>query len=269
MRSLHVPMTREEWERMPWRFGWKHEYWDGHAHLTPRQDHVHVRVGLRSVPQVTTTVPARLSVRPVSPADARGLVDAFIEAFEDGVEFCDWPAEKIHEHARRNIADYFAGRRGTPLLTVSRLALDEERRVVGAALLIGRDAGATLDLLMVHPGFLRRGIARSLVGAAVEELRARGATILRSAHCVSNEGSAWWHRAFGFEEEPDLNLARLRRAFYAHEVSRHEGLEQAEVRREHARLEFLYELWSRRTEELEEAAGREGFEAVMPSLRYH
>lgn len=36
MFSINVPMTREEWERLPGRFGWKREYLDGHAHLTLR-----------------------------------------------------------------------------------------------------------------------------------------------------------------------------------------------------------------------------------------
>jgi len=263
-------MAWEEWERMPWRFGWKHEYWDGHAHLTPRQDHVHVRFGLGSSPRVIAVAPARLSVRPVVPASEapQELVQTFIEAFEDGVEFCDWPAEKVDEHARRNITDYFAGRRGRPLLKVSRLALDEVDHIVGAALLGEREAGPTLDLLMVRPDFRRRGISDALVGVAAEKLYAQGAAVLRSAYCVSNVESGLWHRAFGFQEEPDLSLARLRRMFFAHEASRHEGLETAEARREHARLVSLRELWSRRAEELEEVAGREGFEAVMPALRY-
>ena len=154
------------------------------------------------------------------------------------------------------------------MLKTSRLALDEEGKIVGAALLGGRDAGPTLALLMVRPGFRRRGTANTLVAEVVEELRSQGETVLRSAYCVSNEESAPWHRAFGFKEEPELNLARLRRMFYAHETSRHAGLETAEARREHARLEALRELWSRRTEELEDLARREGFEAMMPALRY-
>ena len=121
---------------------------------------------------------------------------------------------------------------------------------------------------MVRPSFRRRGIASALVGAAVDELRAEGATVLRSAHCVANEESVLWHRAFGFEEEPDLHLARLRRAFFFHEMSRHEGLGTAEARREHARLKSLYEFWSHRSEELEEVAERRGLEAVTPALRY-
>lgn len=91
------------------------------------------------------------------------MVEAFIETFENGVEFCDWPVKKIHGYAGRNIADYFAGRRGTPLLSASRLALGEGGNIAGAALLSGREIGTpTLDLLMVRPGFRRReSLARS------------------------------------------------------------------------------------------------------------
>lgn len=250
---------------MPWRFGWKHEYWDGHAHLTPRQHHFHVRVCIeaRAPRGVPTSAPHHLRIRTVGQADAPELVHAFIGLFQDGVEFCDWPVEKVREHARRNITDFLSGLRGRPLISSSRLAIDERGRTVGAALLTGREEGPTLDLLMVRPGSRRRGIARALVGAAVEGLCERGTTgVLRSAYCIANEESARWHRAFGFEEEPDLHLARLRRAFYAHETSRYE------VGETRAHLQSSYEHWDRRTDELEQIAEREGFEAVTPSLRY-
>ena len=29
-------MSWEDYEMMPWKLGWKHEYWDGRAHITPR-----------------------------------------------------------------------------------------------------------------------------------------------------------------------------------------------------------------------------------------
>lgn len=244
---------------MPWRFGWKHEYWDGHAHLTPRQDHVHVRFS-GEVP--SAELPRGLSMRPVSSDDAPALIEAFIETFEDGVEFCDWTEEMIHGHARTNITEYFAGRRGEPM-DASRLAI-EGGSIVGAVLFCRRDEEPVLDLLMVRPGFRRRGIARSLVGAAVEKLRERGGgENLRSAYHAANVESTEWHRAFGFEEERDLSLAKMRRMFYIHEASRF-----PEESEEHARLEALREKWSRRVEELEEVADREGFEAVAPVLRY-
>lgn len=147
---------------------------------------------------------------------------------------------------------------------------------MGAALLVGRKTGPALDLLMVRPDFRRRVISNALVGAAVEESRPRGVRdVLRSAHTVSNEESTAWHRTFGFEEEPDLYLAHLRRAYYVHEVSRHGAgsgeTETAQKGRGEAlkRLRSLYGLWSRRAERLlEEVARREGLEDVMPALRY-
>jgi hypothetical protein len=35
MRSQHLPMTSEEFKLMPRKLGWKSEYWDGRAHITP------------------------------------------------------------------------------------------------------------------------------------------------------------------------------------------------------------------------------------------
>lgn len=259
MRSLHIPMTIEEFHRMPWKFGWKHEYFDGYAHITPRHDHVHVRF---SGEAPMTRLPDGMSMRPVFPGDAPGLVEAFIETFEDGVEFCDWTEAMIRDHAEKNITDFFAGKRGEPM-DESRLAV-EGNRIVGAVLLCHRDDEPVLDLLMVRPSLRRRGIARGIVGAAIGELRERGeGGNLRSAHHAANEESARWHRAFGFEEEPDIFLAKMRRMFYIHESSRLE-----EGTGEHARLEALREEWSRTVEELEEVADREGFEAVAPGMRY-
>ena len=80
---------------MPWRFWWEQEYWDGH--LTPRRDHVRVEIR----PRPLATVPPHLSLRSVNLVGERVLLRTFIEAFEDGVEFCDWPAEKIHDESGR------------------------------------------------------------------------------------------------------------------------------------------------------------------------
>ena len=41
MRSQHLPMTVEAYHRLPWKIGWKYEYWDGQVHITPRYNIVH------------------------------------------------------------------------------------------------------------------------------------------------------------------------------------------------------------------------------------
>lgn len=276
MRSQHVPMTFEDWDRMPWRFGWKHEYWDGCAHSTPR--HNHVLVNLRVAPR-STSFPPHVALRAVEESDAEALSEMFIETFVDGVEFCDWETESIHEHARRNITNFFAGRRGAPHAS-SRIAVstDDETTANGeanvvsssvmlaASLLTQKSDAVMLDLLMVRPGHRRRGIADLLVSANLIDLHAHGETVLRSAYHVANAESATWHQSFGFTEEPDLHLARLRQAFYYHEMTRRDGIEESETA-DHDDLKTDYEFWRVRVEELEEIYEREGYEAVTPTLR--
>src|SRR5207247_4023875 len=90
MRSQDIEMTFEDWERMPWRFGWKHEYWDGHAHISPRHKAVIVRLTIEPRDFVA---PQGLSVRRVSRRDSERLIDTFLDAFGDGVEYCDYKPE--------------------------------------------------------------------------------------------------------------------------------------------------------------------------------
>ena len=94
MHSLHVPMSWEEFERMPWRFGWKHEYWDGCAHITPRESHVHVR--MRVEPRAESAVTPGVTLRAAEAADAEELIECFIETFREGVEFCNWGGGAVH-----------------------------------------------------------------------------------------------------------------------------------------------------------------------------
>ncbi|MCP9495934.1 MAG: hypothetical protein MSG64_15905 [Pyrinomonadaceae bacterium MAG19_C2-C3] len=272
MRSLHIPMAREVSDQMTWRFGWKHEYWDGCAHITPRHNHVHVSA---RVAACALKIPPHVTLREVCEADAEELIDAFIKTFEDGVEFCDWETEKIHEHARDNITDFFAGRRGAPHLSsrVAVLTADEATAnlprppfILAAALFTRKTHATVLDLLMVRPQASRQGIASLLVGAAMNDLHCQGETVLGSAYHVANAESAAWHQAFGFTEEPDLHLARLRRAFYYHEMTRCEASEAADGS-DYAALKSEYEFWSARVDELEKICKREGYEAVTPSLR--
>lgn len=272
-------MSWEEFERMPWRFGWKHEYWGGCAHITPRDNHVYVRMKVE--PRAEPAVTHGITQRAVEAADAEELIECFTETFREGVEFCDWRTEQFIAHACRNITDYFAGRRGTPH-DVSLLATTNEaetgaiqtspvsaQKVIAAALFTQKPDAPVLDLLMVRPGFRRRGIARALVSAAMNDLHARSCENLRSAYVVSNEESAAWHRAFGFSEEPDLHLARLRREFFRHEMWRYETLLGVDARNTYARLKAECEFWQRRMDELEAVCESEGYEAVTPMLRYN
>ena len=284
MRSQHFPIPFEEFELLPRRLGWKYEYGDGQAHLSPRDQSVSVALpvepatatGRRSVQSggrklLTTGEPVRLG--PAMPDGPPDLVSAYIQAFRDSIEFCDWPEERIEEQARQDLEGFFAGRRGKPL-EVSRVAVDDaagsgERRALGAALLLEvAPQTALLGLLFVVPGRRRRGLATALVSEAAEGLSRRGFRRFESRYHLGNEASRAWHLRFGFVDEPDLFLAESMLHHVRHEIWRRERLGDL-TPEERASLEAELERWRAQVGELEALAKREGMEAVLPLLRRH
>jgi len=215
-------------------------------------------------------MPDGFSIHRVTKRYCGELIDTFLDAFGDGVEYCDYKPKHIESAARATIVDYFAGKRGVPNRS-SRLAiLDGKPDVVAsAALLVKKKYGIKLDLLMVRPPFQRRGLARALCAAALKELHREGVTTLWSAHDAANEPSEAWHRALGFVEEPDLNLAQLRAGFFQHELWRaKEAANNGAVqKKELKRLKQQYDYWRKEAKRLEAIANSEGYEAVSPVSR--
>jgi hypothetical protein len=126
MKSKHILMSVEEFRLMEHPFGWKAEYFSGEGHLTPRE-HL-VRTQLTLTPQA---IVGSDRIVPVDPSLQERTIAAFLEAFEDSVEFCDWSLDDIRIHARKNITNYFQGVRGKPH-PVSRMALEpNSQQIVG------------------------------------------------------------------------------------------------------------------------------------------
>ncbi|MBI4604170.1 MAG: GNAT family N-acetyltransferase [Planctomycetes bacterium] len=213
MRSRHVEMSLGEFLRLPRQLGWKHEYYGGKAHITPREILVPVAIEVALRP-----LDAAQGLEAVSPEAGPALALAFAAAFADAAEFCDFPPSKLRERAEEYVRDYFAGRRGEPL-PASRLAR-EGQQVTGAAFVVRTGEGPLLDCLLVRAERRRRGLATVLVSAAMNDLHARGERRLQSRYHPGNEASAAWHQCFGFVEEPDLYMARLRLSHAAQEIHR-------------------------------------------------
>lgn len=265
VKSEHPMMSMEEFELLPMRPGWKHEYWDGRAHITPREHGVVV-----AMPVTPRRVNTTLVLRRTTDADAPELTSAFLDAFIDSTEYCDWETAKISRAAEKAIRSHFAGERGKPHLA-SRVAMafDRERgceSIVGAALLTHAPRYSILDLLFVRPDWQRHGIAAAVVSAAMNELYSGGEAILKSAYHAANDASMIWHQRFGFVEEPDLMRARLYASAARHEVWRREKIGVRD--RERAALKSEAERWEIEVERLEEIADREGYKAVAPILTW-
>src|SRR5205823_10481348 len=101
MRSQHMAMAIEEFHLLPRVPGWKYEYWDGQAHITP--GHLIVRASAEVVPR---SVEAPCPIRGVVAADEPGLTRAFLEAFQGSVEYGGWPAKRVVEEARENVRTF-------------------------------------------------------------------------------------------------------------------------------------------------------------------
>ena len=254
-------MSFQEFELLPWKPGWKYEYWDGLAHITPRHQVVTVRSEVRPC-----HVDSSCRLRPVFPEDEAELVDTYLAAFENTMDYCDYDSSQIADSARSNVKDFFDGKRGTAL-PVSRVALDERDAVVGAALLIGEEAQPPLlEMLFVTPGRQRGGAATTMVSAASNALHDAGEQFLESRFMQGNEASEAWHGRFGFIELPDLTLAQSRYRAAQHELwrrARPESLAEAE---RNVLIEEV-ERFRQRVAELEARGEAEGWEAVHPILR--
>jgi GNAT superfamily N-acetyltransferase len=262
MKSKRIPISIEEFELMEHPFGWKAEYFDGKAHLTPRE-HL-VRTQLILAPQKVTTTH---QIVPVDPLQQERMILAFLEAFEDSVEFCDWSSEAFHTHARKNITNYFQEKRGKPH-PVSRMVLEPHsdplseglcQRIIGLALFVENKAESVrrgfltmqptqaaescrtalktiettaaeerveLDLLLVLPEYQRTGIATEMVAGAIDSLYADGVRDLRSGYHICNDRSRAWHHSLGFKDVPDYFYCRLKAGWYRHEIWRWEKLGQ-------------------------------------------
>ncbi|PSB51510.1 GNAT family N-acetyltransferase [Chamaesiphon polymorphus] len=244
MKSKHIPISLEEFELMEHPFGWKAEYFDGKAHLTPRE--YLVRTQLKLLPQAIFRSDR---VVLVDPSLQEQMIETFLEAFEDSVEFCDWSSNLFHTHARKNITNYFQGVRGKPH-PVSRMVLEPNSdRIIGLALFVeNREEGVELDLLLVKPSDQRMGIATQMVASAIDSLYADGVRDLRSGYHICNDLSRAWHHSLGFEDVPEYFHCKLKAAWYRHEIWRREQLGKIE-RIEELRTEK--DRWDRLVQELE------------------
>jgi GNAT superfamily N-acetyltransferase len=220
---------------------------------------------------------------PVDPVLKEQMIEIFLEAFEDSVEFCDWSLDSFHTHVRKNINNYFQGVRGKPH-PVSRMALEpNSTRLIGLALFVENKAESfrsglscrncmggfpahiaplptmettqaqervELDLLLVKPSHQRMGIATQMVASAINSLDEDGINELRSGYHICNEGSRAWHRKLGFEDIPEYLYCRFQYSWYRHEIWRREELGQIdrleELKTEKDRWERLgkhFEMW--------------------------
>ena len=218
MKYQRLKITIEECLQMQHPFGYKVEYHDGEAVLQPQE--LYIDGHLILTPHKTQRCHHYEVVRT---NHQQAMTEAFFNAFQDTVEFCNWPKDDIRKHAEKNIDDYFSGVRGEPN-PASRLLRDKTGAITALVLFITTKSGQTkLDLLLVLPDSQRRGIAADMVASACNELQQQGISEIYSSWHVLNETSQHWHHRFGFTDVYNQYFIERKFSWYRGEIKRLES----------------------------------------------
>ncbi len=257
LRSLRRRMPFETFDRtVPWRAGWKREYFGGRAHVRPSWTTCVFELDLTSRAETP-----RIAIRPATPQDRPALLDAFLDAFRFGTDYCDYPMAGYRQAAAKYYDAFFGGERGAWSAPASCLAVEGDR-VVAAALVKERASGPLLDCVYARPERLRKGLATAVAAFAVNRLVEAGHGKLKSCAQLANAASIAWHTRFGFVELSNWMTPQSRYFNALRELERRREWkliapgQEAVALREIEVLEREYE----RIESLKEA----DFRAVMP-----
>ncbi len=218
MKNFKIPMTIEEFEVYQVPFGWKDEYSNGFAYITPREHGVMMKIEITK-----RQIESQAEIRPISEASFEELAKLFYDSFVNSVEYYTQTKNEVKKAAQREINNFFNGRRGIPQFDLSKIAVTDSKKV-GASLVSKYKYGFKNEILFVHPKHQGKNIGTALVSSVLNDLDNLGEKIFWSEHHICNELSANWHRKFGFMEETDIMTARFRRNYYRHEVYRNERL---------------------------------------------
>ena len=170
-------------------------------------------VPTRLVAHLAPASSRRQAVRPVRADDEPALVDLFVRAFDDAVEYAGWTEEGYQRDARDSIASFFgiSGARRQDRPRTGRLDLSfvivSGAQVLAAMLVRSIRRGPIVEPIMVHPSGHGRGLATTLMSATLGSLRGRGETTLFSRCHLGNTASLAWHEKNGFQELPDFFAA--------------------------------------------------------------
>lgn len=225
MDRPRIPMSYDEFKTIERSLGWKTEYWDGYARLTPRCMGVKTRLSFESISKLAHTVPKELTFVTPTAKHTQQMIDGYIDAFINSVEFCGWPINSIFEEAHRDISLYFEGERGKPL-SASVIALEPEtQRVIATALITEKkEQGACLELLYIRPSHQRKGIGTNIVYRSVHTLIQQGYLQLTSQYHICNHHSRQFYHKLGFQDVCDRYYLRTYVAWLGNEIYRRENL---------------------------------------------
>ncbi|MEL6900355.1 MAG: GNAT family N-acetyltransferase [Cyanobacteria bacterium J06606_4] len=223
-------MSYDEFDTIERLLGWKTEYWDGCARLSPRSVGVKTILSFESFTQPEKTNLQTLAIITPTADYAQAILDCYIAAFVNSVEFCGWPIDRIFEEAQRDISLYFEGKRGKPLSASAIVLEPQTNHVIGTALITDKEEqdeevqGACLGLLYVRPTYHREGIGTRMIARGVKELTQQGYDQITSRYHICNHQSRQFYHKLGFQDVHDRYYLCTYTGWLRNEILRRERL---------------------------------------------
>jgi GNAT superfamily N-acetyltransferase len=225
MAALDLPLTPEQFRRLPRHAAYKYEHFSGRTWINPRPRYYHalLDLGHGNAGAADGAAPG-LMLRPWQEADWEGLAPLFAAAFRAQQPFAGLDDGPRLEAARKSLRHTRSGGDGPWIEPASYVAaVPGEGHPVGAILLTLLPAGDLtgwdgyhwtepppadaiirrlgrphLTWVFVAPLSAGRGVGTALLHAAVRQLLALGYAELASTFLLGNDSSMLWHWRNGF-----------------------------------------------------------------------
>jgi GNAT superfamily N-acetyltransferase len=256
LKSHSIPMGLEEYERIPHRPGWKHEYWNGRLRLSPNH---RVSVYSRTTNDSTDTNGTNLETRFLLDLEPKAFTSAFTVSFAGTMDFVDQSSIEVRAFAKKFWNQLTTGVRGAVHpASLAFVSPGRKPRVLSLLIFVERDPGEVLlDCVFTRPEWQGDGLATELLALALPKLLETGTQTIWSGVFDGNLESRAWHERNGFSLATDLMQTTSMVHRLRHEQHRLELL----GRSSHA-INARFEAMQTLEEQLEARADLEGFAAV-------
>lgn len=258
-RAIHRKMSFEQFERnIPFRPGWKREYYGGKAHVRPSWPCVHFHCDIGPTP-----VPRMKGFRTPSRDDAGELALCFFDSFRLSPQYADYPMAGYRRMTVQYINNFYGDVRGA--IHPSSTIVGSGRTILAAVLIKVENGKLPLvDCVFTRPSHMRQGLARKAARRAFAMLARDGFRKVRSIAMLANEASIQWHLSAGFRELPDEMQMEMRARFVLYELDRLKEVGQISESEYDVRKTEAVRLWRRA-----EKQGREGLKRDYNHNRFY
>jgi len=237
MPVLKLPLSLQQFLRLPRNSAYKYEYLGGQAYLTPRPKMFHAVLDLAQV--TPAAPPSGVTLRSLRDVDWKTLPRVFVAAFDARQPFGSLDEATQRRAARQCLKKTRAGGDG-PLITPACFVAEEAGKIIGAivpTLLPPGDASdwhsydwaelppkdavterrgrAHLTWIFVVPLHAGTGVGSALLAASARALLHVGYTQLFSTFLLGNDSSLLWHWRNGFRLLPYPASRRAMRKRFA------------------------------------------------------